>query len=441
MADTNKKVINNASWIIVTKVAESILALIISTLTVRYLGPSNYGLISYASSLVAFILPVMQLGLPSILVQEFVDNPEDEGQILGTSLFLSFLSAIASMLGIFAFVSIVNKDENTTIVVCVLYSLLLLTQALALTQYWFQSKLASKYVSVTSFVAYSLVLMYKTYLLVTEKSVSWFALSNVFDYAIIAAVLLVLYKKKSGAKLKISLITARRMLKKSRYYIISNMMITLFTQTDRIMLKLMNGNSVAGYYSAAATCCLITNFIFTAILDSMRPVIFESRKISPEKFEKNVSRLYCIIIYLALMQSIFITVLSPFIVNILYGSAYGTSSDILRVFIWYTVFSYIGAVRNIWMLAEDKQKYLWIINLSGAVINVVLNLIFIPILSGMGAAIASLVTQIFINVIIGYIMRPISYNNKLMLKGLNPLLFVEILKTVIGARKKSDAGA
>lgn len=85
------------------------------------------------------------------------------------------------------------------------------------------------------------------------------------------------------------------------------------------------------------------------------------------------------------------------------------------------------------MLAENKQKYLWIINLSGALGNVILNLILIPIMGVNGAAVASLCTQIFANVIIGYIVRPISFNNKLMVRGLNPKHIVDMVKNI---RKK-----
>ena len=63
------KVINNAIWIIIGKVAQSLLALVIGMLTARYMGPSNYGLISYAASLVAFVVPIMNLGLSNVLVQ------------------------------------------------------------------------------------------------------------------------------------------------------------------------------------------------------------------------------------------------------------------------------------------------------------------------------------------------------------------------------------
>ena len=68
----SRKVIHNAEWIVVCRIIQSILGLVVSMMTARYLGPSNYGVISYAASLVAFVTPVMQLGFNSILVQEII---------------------------------------------------------------------------------------------------------------------------------------------------------------------------------------------------------------------------------------------------------------------------------------------------------------------------------------------------------------------------------
>jgi len=131
------KVIRNASWLIGCKIAQSIFALLISMLTARYLGPTKYGLINYAASIVAFAVPIMQLGLSNILVQETVEYPEETGKIFGTSILLSFCASFVCIIGIFSFVSIVNYGQTDTIVVCILYSILLIFQALDLIQYWF----------------------------------------------------------------------------------------------------------------------------------------------------------------------------------------------------------------------------------------------------------------------------------------------------------------
>ena len=95
-------------------------------------------------------------------------------------------------------------------------------------------------------------------------------------------------------------------------------------------------------------------------------------------------------------------------------------------------FSYLGTVRNIWILAKSKQKYLWIINLCGALANIILNALLIPYLGINGAAWASLLTQIFTNIIIGFIIKPIQRNNTLMIRALNPRIICGILKQIRG---------
>ncbi|MBE6548110.1 MAG: flippase [Ruminococcaceae bacterium] len=424
------KIFRNASWIIVCRIVQSVFTLIITMLTARYLGPSNYGLISYAASVVAFVVPVMQLGLGNILVQQTVDYPEEEGKIFGTSAVMSVCSSLACIVGVVSFAAIANKGETDTIIVCGLYSILLVFQAIELIQYWFQAKYLSKFMALISLGAYVVVSAYKIFLLASGKSVYWFAVSNAIDYLLIAVGLHIAYRCLGGAKLEFSWAVAKRMFSSSRHYIVSSLMVTVFAQTDKIMLKLMIDEAATGYYSAAVSCAGITSFVFAAIIDSSRPAIFESKKKDIASFEKNVSRLYCVIIYLSLAQSLGMTLLAKPIIHILYGKAYYPAIAALQVIVWYTTFAYLGSVRNIWILAEQKQKYLWIINLSGALMNVILNACLIPYLGIVGAAIASLITQVFTNIVIGIIIRPIRRNNRLMLSGLNPKNIIELVKNL-----------
>ena len=403
---------------------------IIGMLTARYLGPSNYGLLSYASSIVAFVVPIMNLGLNNILVQEVTNNPDEEGRIFGTSLILSVVSAFACIFGVSTYTFLVDANEPTTNWVVILYSVLLIFQALELMQYWFQAKLLSKYMSIASLLAYIFVATYKITLLVKGASIYYFAISNSIDYFLIAIFLILAYKKLGGQHLSFSKDTALRMLSSSKHYIIADLMVTIFAQTDRIMLKLILNEEAVGYYSAAVTCACITSFVFVAIIDSMRPSIFAYKKAGDlERYEKGISRTYCIIIYLALGQCVLMTVFAKIIIVVLYGGAFEPSVITLRIVVWFTTFSYMGAVRNIWILGEGKQKYLWIINFGGAITNIVLNATLIPVFGVNGAAFASLATQFFTNVIMNVIVRPLKYNNHLMWKGLNPNLIIELIKS------------
>lgn len=427
MSLSNTKVLKNASWIIVCKAAQALIALVITTISARYLGPSNYGLLHYAISVVSFAVPVAQLGLRNVLVEEIVSHPEREGESLGTTLGMSVVSSLFCVAGCLVFVSVVNTGERDTLIVCALYGVSLIFQMTEMIQCWYQAKLLSKYTSIVSLISYIIVAAYKIFLLVTQKSIYWFAVSYAFDYFLISAILLLLYGKLGKQKLSFSLSLGRVLFHRSRYYIVSSMMVTVFSQTDRIMIKMMVGNAENGYYATACTCAGLTAFIFTAIIDSMRPMIFESKKLSRKEFERNISRLYSVVIYLALLQSVVLTLLSGPVVRLLYGQAYTPAIPLLRIITWYSAFSYMGSVRNIWMLAEEKQRYLWMINLTGAVMNVIGNLLLIPAGGAAGAAISSVLTQFFTNFLLCLIFRPIRPTAKLIWASLDPRLILEFI--------------
>lgn len=423
------RVASNASWIIAVKIVQALLGLVITMICARYLGPANYGIINYAASVVAFVLPVATLGFTNTIVQEIINQPEKEGSIFGTVMVLSCISSIACGIAVFIFVSVANAGEQVTVIVCMLYSILLLAQVFEMIQYWFQAKLLAKYSSVISLIAYTVVSAYKIYLLVTGKSVYWFAVSQSFDYALIAILGYIVYRKKGGHSYHFDWELGKRMFAKSRPYILSSLMVTIFAQTDRIMINQMMTDADVGFYTAAATCAGVTSFVFCAVIDSFRPAIFEKYKENNLLgYERNLKQLYCIIIYASLAQSVVMCVFAKWVILILYGSQYVNSIDVLRLIVWYTTFSYLGAVRDIWILSMGKQKYLWRINACGAGANILLNALMIPVWGIMGAAFTSLVTQFFTNVVVGWIMKPIRENNRLMVQALNPKYIIDILK-------------
>lgn len=426
-----EKVVKNASWIIICRIAQSILSLIISMIAARYLGPSNFGLINYASSITAFVLPVVRLGLNSVLVQEIVTNPKDEGKILGTSIMMGLVSSFFAIIGCAAFVAIVNRDETDAIIVTLLYSISLIFQMMELIHYWYQAKLLSKYTAITSLIARFVVSIYRIYIIIAGKSIYWFAIVSAMDYCIIAVALLVIYKKKSGNKLEFSREYAGKMFSKSKHYILSDMMVAVFGQTDRIMLKLFKGNIASGFYSAAAVCSTMTAFVFSAVIDSLRPVIFQAKKNNEDTYRKYMTLLFCIIFYMALGQSVLLTVFAKPIVGLIYGSEYAPAAVVLAVITWYSAFSYIGPVRDIWMLAENKQKYLWKINLFGAILNVMGNLILIPMFGAVGAAVASVITQFFTNFVLCFIYKPIRPISGILLQSLNPKILIDFTRKLL----------
>lgn len=426
----NKRLINNAIWIVVCKLIQAVVALIIGMITARYLGPSQYGLISYAASIVAFFLPIVKLGFNATLVREFINTPDETNKILGTAIIFSIVAALVSIIGIVSFTMLANAGERETVTVCFLYSLILIFQACEMPQYWFQSQLLSKYSSVVSLVSYIFVSVYKICILVFQKNIYWFAIVHVIESAISSLVLIILYKKISEKKLSYSYSIGKKLLKSSKYYIVSGLMTVICQQTDRIMLKLMVGEVETGLYSASLTCISVTAFVFAAIIDSARPLVLEKHHTSSAAFYRSMILLYAVITYLAIAQGVIMTVLSKVLIYIMYGVEYSMAANILPIVVWYSLLDYYGMVRNIWMIAENKQKYLILINSVGALINIVMNYLFIPIWGARGAAFASVITLGFINFVFCFIIKAIRPVGKLIIGSFNPKVIISIIKTI-----------
>lgn len=424
----SKKVLRNTKWIVICKAAQSILQMIIGMISARYLGPANYGLIGYAKSVTAFAFPLMRMGLDGTLVKELTDTPEQEGKIMGTALVMNLVSGLFCMVLVASFVFFANPGETVTLIVCILYSLSLLFQALELMQYWFQYKLESKYPSIVMLCAYVVVSVYKIYLLIAQKSVYWFALVNSIDYAIIGISLFCIYRRMGAQKLSFSFSMVKRLFSSGRYFILATMMVMIFQNTDHIMLKMMSGDAENGFYTAAITSVIVCQFLYTAIVDSMRPVILEAKKHDSAEYEKNVAKLYSVTTYMAIAQAIGFTLFARLIIQILYGQEYITAVPVLQIIVWQVSFSFMGTVRNILLLAEGMERIIWKLNLTGAILNAVINYLMIPRWGACGAACASLLTQIFTNFVLGFVVPELKENNRLLLKGLNPKLLREIFR-------------
>lgn len=422
------KVLTNAKWMIICKTIQSLLQLVIGMLTARYLGPSNYGLINYAKSIVAFAIPFVQLGLDATLVKELIENPEQEGKIMGTSLVCGMVSGFCWVVIISGFVCIVNANESTTILVCILYSISVIFQATTLIQYWFHSKLQAKYPAVVHLTTYTVVSFYKIYLLIVNADVLWFALVYSIEFGLNGFALLLIYYKKGAQRLSFSFSLVKRLISRSHHYVWAALMVTFFQNTDHIMLKMMSGNDENGFYTAAITVVGVCQYIYYAIIDSMRPLIVEQKKENKAKYEYNIAKLYSIVFYLALLQSVAFTVFADVIVKIMYGSAYIPAIPVVRILVWYIAFSYMGAIRNIWILAEEKQGYLWKINLVGSIGNIIMNLLLIPKWGACGAALASLLTQFFVNFVFGFMYKPIRDNNRMLMNGIKIKNAVAMIK-------------
>lgn len=412
------RIVQNAGWLIVGRVAQLAINLIVGLLTARYLGPANYGLIGYAAAYTGFFCSLCTLGINSILAKEFIDNPGDEGEILGTSLFMRMISSVLSAVVILCIVYIADQGDRTTMAVVGLTTIGMVFQIFEVFRYWFQSRLQSKVTALVSLAAYMIMAAYKVLLLLLGKNVVWFAFAAAVDHICLAIFLMIAYRKHGGGRLSVSLERGKVLLKKSCHFILPGLMVAVYAQTDKIMLKQMISEAELGFYSTAVSLCNVWCFVLSAIIDSVYPEIAQTHKTDRNLYQKRNRQLYAAVFYISAAVSIVITLLARPAVYILYGEAYLPAAAPLRVITWYTAFSYLGVARNAWIVCENKQKYLIWVYASAALSNVVLNLLLIPLWGATGAALASLAAQVVTTMIAPFFIKELRENAKMMVDAI-----------------------
>lgn len=433
LAIIKNKTVKNAGYLIVGKIVQMLFGLIVGLLTARYLGPSNYGLINYANAYIGFFAALCTLGINNVLVKEFVDHPGEEGKVIGTTLGLRAVSSILCSIAIIAISSVLDAGEPTTILIVALSSVGMVFQIVETFNYWFQSRLESKVTAFSTLIAYLVSTAYKIYLLATGKPVTYFALTASLDYLCLGVLLYTQYRKHKGGRLCFSWRYGKLILSRSHHFILSSIMVAVLGQTDKLMLKHIFGDAETGYYATAVALCGMWCFILRAVIDSVQPSIMQAAKDKNEAlFRKRNVQLYAIVFYMSVFVSLGFSVMADGIINILYGESYLPAATPLRIVTWYTAFSYLGSARNAWIVSKERQKYLFTIYGGSAIANVGLNCLLIPSMGASGAAIASLVAQVFTTLVVPFFITDMRENSIMILEAI-------ALKGVLRGRTKDHA--
>lgn len=390
----SNRFLQNTGWMAFAQIYQMVISLFIGVISARYLGPTNYGTINYAASYISFFTIFCALGLEGIVVKEMISKREQEGIILGSGIAMRLIAGVLSMIAVCVIVYFLNPNDSVLLTVTFLQSIILPFNAFHLIDMWYQSKLNSKVSTIIRCISYTLMSLYKIYLLITGKSVEWFAFSTSLDSLLIAIMFVLMYRRNGTRKLKFDNNTSKELLLQSYHLIISTMMAVLYSQMDRVMIGKMMTQTDVGFYTAAATICNMWVFIPQAFANSARPVIMELKDKDTNMYIRRLKQLIGFIFWIGVLFSMVFTVMADFIIQVLYGDAYTMAKGPLVILIWSTVFSSLSYPRSIWMICENKQNYTKYILIWGVILNLILNYFGIKYFGIIGAAIATLFTEI-----------------------------------------------
>ena len=240
----NKKFMTNVSWIMVGRMIQLALAFITTMLVTRYLGPSEYGRLTYVFSYSQLFLPVCALGMNDILPKTLLDNKEESDKIMGTAILMRLFVLAMCMVCSVILVSLLNEEPQYRNI-AILQSLNLLFYSFDSLIYFYQANLLSKNVGIALSITYILNSIYKVTGILLHKDIMWFAFAMSLDYIILAITLLFFYYS-SHHKLVFSASWIRRLLGKSAYYVFSGLLVVIYGKVTDILLlgKMVDETSV-----------------------------------------------------------------------------------------------------------------------------------------------------------------------------------------------------
>lgn len=432
------KYAKNSSWLFIEKILRMVVVFFVGVWLVRYLGPEQFGLFSYAQSFVGLFMAVASLGLDGILVRELLKDESRRDQLMGTAFILKFIGAFLVIILLVFAIQFTDNDTYTNTLIFII-ALATFLHSFNVIDFYFQSQVLSKYTVYTRSISLFISSVVKIALILNEATLITFAWIVVLESLMLVVGYIYFYIKQnnfvSGTlsfslfSWKFNLETAKNLLKDSWPLMFSFMAIAIYVRIDQVMIKEMLDAEAVGQYAAAVKLSEAWYFIPSVIAASLFPAIMNAKKQNKELYYARLQKLYDLMVWMAIAIALPMTFLSDWIVDLVYGSQYSQAGTVLMIHIWTGMFVFLGIAFGQYLIAENFTKKALYRTLLGAVSNISLNYILIPIYGINGAAIATLLGQFIANYAYDFFDKDLHYQLKMKTMSFFPIHLIKGYKT------------
>ncbi len=407
--DGFKRYFANTGWMFFGQMFSLLISFFIGAWIARYLGPTNYGLVSYVVAFAGLFSFVSSLGIDGILNRELISHPEKRDELMGTGFVLKLfgggLAFIFSLISAFVF----NSDHLMRALL-VLFSLSFVLQAPFVINIFFQSQVRARENFKVQFFGTLISSCLKVILILAGGGVIWLILIYALD-SLWQGIFLFLFYKRENLKIsswRFKVRIAGRLWHDSWPLMLSSAAAFIYSRIDQVMLGKMMNETAVGLYSAGVKITEVFNFIPGIVCGSLFPAIINAKKTSQKIYNRRLSNLYGLMGLLAFIIALIITLSAEPIINWLFGAQYLESAVVLKIYIWSSMGLFIGTGMTTYLIAENKSKIIFFIHFLAMAVNVVLNLILIPPYGIVGAAWATTISYSILSL---YIFLPKSKKN------------------------------
>jgi O-antigen/teichoic acid export membrane protein len=383
----------NVAWLIGERAIRLVLSVFVGLAVARYLGPSDFGRLSYALALVAIGSAIAECGVGNVAKRMLLSDPADTAQTLGAAWTLRLIAGGVAYFAALGWSLGAEQDSAIRVLLLVL-GLLLFQPALAISELWLQAHLQARTATVANTCALILGAAARLSLIGGGAPLWAFAVVAVIEAAI-AALLVRIAAGKRGLRSLVPRGSTRvaPLWQQSWPLLLSGLTVMLYIRLDLIMVRWMRGEEEAGLYAAAVRISELWFFVPAAIASSWLPSLLRARSDSSAHYARSLQRLFDLTAGVCYLLAIPTVVLAPVIIRLAYGPEFTGGVAVLTVHAWTLVWAGLGVVRGQFCVNEGLSRLHFVSTAAGATLNVGLNLLLIPRFGGVGAAWATFAAQ------------------------------------------------
>lgn len=424
------------------KVIQLAAVAIVNVVVLRALGPSQAGVYGSATALLAMALPLALFG--QLAVVRYLVRTNDTRRLLSTALGLSCAGSVLGAV-VLVLIAVFAHERGDTPVLLLILSLAMLVRPLSAFDAWFQASRLNHWAAAarTSAVIVSSIL--RIYVASTSESLVALAWVIVLENLLAGVLLIVFFTAKRRGKLPSierrpsaavpEAHPLREIIAMSLPLLASGLAVILYMRIDQPLLLWLDGSSSAGLYSAAANLSDASSFVPSALLTAVLPgLVFLAAK-DRRSFLARSRRLVHLVSAGAFLIAVIGIACSPAIVSILYGSDYAQTGLLLQILFVGAPFQFLGVMRNIWVVSDGLQRDVLYLSLITVALNVVANLVFIPINGAVAAAWITVASHALNGVLGGFIFKSLRPMSGELLRSLNPIAWGGTVLNVVRERR------
>ena len=388
-----RKYFTNTSWLLGERILRMAISLFVGIYVARYLGPERYGLLSYALSFVWLFSSLASFGLDDILVRELVKLPDQRQKLIGTVFWLKLFGTFVMGTAIATVLQFKMEDQQTYWLIAII-TFGFLFQATNVVELYFQAQVQSKFTVRAQVVQLFITSLFKIFLVLSEAELVWFALALMLDQALVAVLFLIMYRWKveKFPFFYLNWNKTKLLIRDAWPLIFSGVMVSVYMKIDQVMLKEMLNAKAVGVYAAAVKLCEAWYFVPTVFTASLFPAIISAKQKNEQLYKNRLQKLYDLMVWGSLGVALPTTLLSDWLIIILYGTEFKGAAVVLRIYIWAGVFTFLGVASFKWLIAENLQHISFYLYAIGSITNIICNWFLIPIYGISGAAFATFIS-------------------------------------------------